>query len=67
MAVIRIYFPKTGQETGTWVADEEWDPLTQQQREQLIYRFIKNHYHEALLQARARTDNRNPNYRWNVV
>jgi hypothetical protein len=67
VAVIRIFFPKVAVETGTWVDDEDWAELDQIQREQLIYRFIKNHHADALNRSHAKGDSRNPNYRWNTV
>jgi hypothetical protein len=68
MAAIRIDFPKIGLTTSTWVPDEEWSPLSPQQKTALVFRYIKNVHPQQLVAAQACGDRKSlPNYRWSEI
>jgi len=68
MTTLIIKFPKIGVQTSTWVDDEWWSSLTRTQREQCIYRFVKNAYPSELVSSkRVKYKATREDYVWNEL
>jgi hypothetical protein len=67
MAAIKIDFPKIGASTSTWVHDDEWIPLSPQQKTALIHRYIKNHHTKQLNQSLSINRRNTPNFTWQEI